>query len=399
MTRPDETRRSGARGSAVSAGRGFALPVALIAIMVIGAVVTGGFWVSSRQARAERDQVLGEQAFYVADLGLEDALGSWRNGTLARIDSAVVEPEREVTQDDHPLGSYEVDIRRIGPALYLFSSTGRVRAGGRTVVRRASSVVRVLEPGLPASAALAVYGGLTVGERTRIEGGLDDAREDCGERGAGVAAFDVSLVASSGQARITGTPPVEGDSTLDTVGLSRFGDVPLADLVATATKVYEDGESEAGMGPATTRDAAGAEICDASVRGNWGDPSGQGVCAGEFPIILGMGDLRLETGSGQGILIVEGDLTLGGDVEFYGLVIVKGELRTVGADNRVDGGVVVHGDGRLDSRSAALGGSVIRYSRCRVDRAFDAVLRPRPISTRSRTAFAPSGRAVAAEDS
>jgi hypothetical protein len=380
--------RARPRGSGLG---GFALPVALIAIMVIGAIVTGGFYVSSRGGGERLDEALGERAFYVAELGLEEALDDWRNGTLARVDSVFVSSEEEVVQGEHPLGSYAIDIQSLGGALYLISSTGRVSASGRTVVRRIASVVRIVEPALPAPAALTVYGGLTVGDGSRIDG-AGAPREDCGAGAeiAGVAVQADSLVSPSTSGRITGTPPVAVDPTLDTRALSRFGDVPLEVLIGGATRVYEDGESESGMGPVTSVDSTGAEVCDTSIRGNWGDPSGASSCGDEFPVILAVGDLHVARGTGQGILIVEGDLTMAGDFAFYGVVIVKGRLQTAGTRNRVDGGVVVHGGGGLQSGSATLAGSVIRYAPCRIDHAFAAVLH-RPVVPVSRTGRTAAG--------
>jgi hypothetical protein len=43
-----------------------------------------------------------------------------------------------------------------------------------------------------------------------------------------------------------------------------------------------------------------------------------------------VGDLSLSGGIGQGILLVDGELSLSGGVEFYGLVVALGGL-TVGA--------------------------------------------------------------------
>ena len=371
---------------------GFALPVALIAIMVIGALVTVGFYASSRDHGRELSAALAAQATHVAELGLEQALHAWSNGSLARVDSVFVELEDEPVRGEQSVARYAIDARRLGSGRYLLSSTARVHAAGRTVVRRVASVVRVAEPALPIPAALAIDGGLTVGGGAIVDG--TDVTEGCGPAGdvAGVAARDAALVDASPRGRIDGDPPIAWHPSLDRGALSRFGDVPLDMLVAEATRVYEDGESEAGMGPVVSVDDAGVETCDTSIRGNWGDPSG-GTCGDELPVILALGDLHVSGGVGQGILVVEGDLDIGRDFAFYGVVIVKGRLRAAGPGNRVEGAVVIRGDGQSDSGSATLEGSVIRYSGCRVDQAFDAVLRPEPV-TPSRTARTPSDGAV-----
>ncbi|MFW5950942.1 MAG: hypothetical protein ACOCVZ_02360, partial [Gemmatimonadota bacterium] len=101
----------------------------------------------------------------------------------------------------------------------------------------------------------------------------------------------------------------------------------------------------------------------------------------------------LKTGTGQGILIVEGDLNASGNFDFYGVVIVKGSLRTSGTGNHFEGSVIVKGDGELDSESITTGNSLVQYSRCRVNNAFNAALAPELINSRSWLDFTAMTRA------
>jgi hypothetical protein len=362
---------------------GFALPAALLAILAIGAVVTCAFYAVSREDRVGVGD-LDSRALYVAEIGLDQVLDSWHTDRLTRIDRAVLLPEAEVVQDGRPLGRYEVGVRRLGHALYLVSSIGRVRVGSRTARRRVAIVVRTAEPALPVTAALVVAGALRVGDGAAVLG-TDQGGPDCepGDAVAAVTAHDPSRVDTGGRVRIAGRPPVRPEPGLDRARLSRFGDLGLQDLIHAATRVYAPGATEAGMGPVTTTDSVGRPVCDARERRNWGDPDGSGPCADVFPIIHAEGDLRLESGTGQGILIVEGDLEVGGDVDFYGVVIVRGTLRTDGPASRLEGSVIIHGEGRPDSGPTILANSLVQYSRCRVDDAFNALLRPMPLTARS----------------
>ena len=66
-----------------------------------------------------------------------------------------------------------------------------------------------------------------------------------------------------------------------------------------------------------------------SVDSNWGDPLNKlSPCFNYFPIIYHQGDLSISgNGYGQGILLVEGNLTVQGRIDFYGPVIVHWRRR------------------------------------------------------------------------
>ena len=85
------------------------------------------------------------------------------------------------------------------------------------------------------------------------------------------------------------------------------------------------------------------------------------LCQSYFPIIYRNGNLKVQDGRGQGVLLVEGDLEVRGNFEFTGLVIVRGELSTNGTGNKITGGVLAKnadlGDSRLHRQS---GGELLR---------------------------------------
>ena len=76
---------------------------------------------------------------------------------------------------------------------------------------------------------------------------------------------------------------------------------------------------------------------------NWGDPVAvAGVCSLLFTVHGALGDLRVEGGRGQGLLLVRGGLTLV-DIEFHGLIISTGDVSLVGA-TAVWGGILAGGE-------------------------------------------------------
>ena len=183
---------------------GFALPVALLAIMVIGALVTGGFYASSQESRIATSSELGNQAFYVAEYGLEEALGTWMNEDLTNVGDSLVMAAEPVVSGGQQLGTYTLRIRRMGSTMFLVSSEGTVQAGPRTARRRVGSIVRTLTPTMPAPTALAIFGGLSVGGNSYIRG-----NDNCtvGDTLAGVTAYDSSLVGTTtNKDHITGDP-------------------------------------------------------------------------------------------------------------------------------------------------------------------------------------------------
>jgi hypothetical protein len=106
--------------------------------------------------------------------------------------------------------------------------------------------------------------------------------------------------------------------------------------------------------------------CQVGSPWNWGDPERPASpCGGHLALRSAPRDLRVEGGAGQGILIVDGDVTFAPAARYYGLVIVSGTLR-------LEGGALVTG-AALASRGAHVAeGATVRGSACWVARALAA---------------------------
>lgn len=81
------------------------------------------------------------------------------------------------------------------------------------------------------------------------------------------------------------------------------------------------------------------DACATEQPRNWGDAARAGPCGSYFPIVHASGDLSLAGGSGQGVLIVDGNLTIEGGFEFSGAIIVVGELHFGPGGGQLRGGV------------------------------------------------------------
>lgn len=359
---------------------GFVLPATLLALVVIGAIVTGGFYVSAAEDQISVSSDLGVQAQAVAEYGLQDVLGTWKNQDII---AAATEPDPrtgEAWAGTRFLGSYEVSIRSLGGRLFLIRVAGTAERGPRSTTRTVGGLGRTTSAGLPYEGAMSILGPLSVEGQADING-----TDQCDATNVvpGVNTPVGGTVTESGNADVEGDPPHDEHLTMDETTLSQYGDVSLDDLIASADKVYPDGANPTNMEPETTTDSDGNTICDTSIMSNWGDITAANPCGDYYPTIYGEGDMRIDGsgsgGMGQGILIVEGDLEIAGNVVFYGVVIVKGDLSYSGTGGHVEGSMIVMGT----TPSTSAGNSEALYNSCAVEDAFNGALRSRPLEARS----------------
>jgi hypothetical protein len=115
-------------------------------------------------------------------------------------------------------------------------------------------------------------------------------------------------------------------------------------------------------------------VCDQSVVTNWGDPHNpNSACGSYFPIIHVTGDLNVNNTQGQGILLVDGDMKVNGSFDFFGVVIIQGDLITAGggnADAHFWGGVMAR-NADLSTQSIS-GHATLNYSSCAIVAALQA---------------------------
>jgi hypothetical protein len=135
------------------------------------------------------------------------------------------------------------------------------------------------------------------------------------------------------------------------------------------------GTTLTGVGPVV---ASG--VCNTAPQTNWGDKNRNlitpGACESYFPIIHVTGDLHVSTGSGQGILLVDGNLVASGSFTFTGAVIVRGSLQSTGNGNKFVGAVMAAGVNVADN-SLVAGSSGIHYSCSAVTQVLSATAFPK----------------------
>lgn len=371
---------------------GMALPATLLALVIVGALVTGGVYTAMANDRTSANTEVGQYAFMAAERGLDEVLGTWLRADfqtkLPTTGSTFTVGPVAVTAGDLD-AQYTVSVKRLNTFMYMVESDGEIVSGGRYAgaKRRVAQIVRTRHTSFPKDRAVSTHVDLRMVGKAGVSGADTIPQEwsgcpaGVGTR-TGVVHDDDAEVKIVGAAGVTGVPKY-GPRPLTQDSFLKYGDMHLNDLIATANHTLAAG-NYGGMAPSVNDDG----FCDTTDDLNWGDPDDDtGPCHLYWPVIYSPGDVTINNGVGQGILIVGGDLQLGGNVEFTGLVFVYGALKSVGSGNKVIGSVSVLGqspDGsELDATGA--GSTMIHLSSCAIERAYlysDRFARPVPLAER-----------------
>jgi hypothetical protein len=106
---------------------------------------------------------------------------------------------------------------------------------------------------------------------------------------------------------------------------------------------------------------------------NWGDGLNRASpCGSYFPVVHVAGNLTLNNVQGQGILLVDGNLTVQGSYEWFGIVIVKGSMETAGGGT-ADAhfwGMVMASNVDLELQNLS-GNATLNYSKCAIIQALE----------------------------
>lgn len=376
----------------VSGKHGFALPVAVFALVVVGVLVTGGFYMARQESRIGVASEKGTTAFYIAERGVSEVLESWNSSTMGKLGVQESTVRTAATEE----GRYRVTVTKLSDWLYFLNSQGTVTRGGAVLdgaSRTVGTLAKIRTIDMRPRAALTTVGGLTVGGSSEVVGndsipeGWDGICDPTKAQDApGILIDDVTEISSAGsQFEILGDPPLAQDPTLTSDDLLTFGDFPWEELVAMATVKLPHGVSVTQTEPDSVL-VGGHWVCNTGRWDNWGDPMNPGgACGNHFPVIYVNGSGRIQSGDyGQGILLVEGDLTLTGGYSFFGPVVVRGTVSTTGTGAHFFGGLIA-ANVELET-TTVLGDALVQYSSCTVTRALlnnAGVAIARPLAQRS----------------
>jgi len=356
---------------------GFALAIAMVAIVVIGALIAGAFFTSTQEYRIGRNSLVDQRALAAAETGLTEPMQGWlrtRNMTMNIGDTF-----KDVLPG--PDGSYaERRFTKVDNATYWGVVDGY--AGGTTGViashHQLNVIYRLAIPTFNILGALTVRGQVEVEGSSRVDG-TDEIPGQWTTSGvcpapsgakAGVSAPDISKVCSGkcpetvgAMPRIFGDPAESQDpAAADDNTYYKYGDLTWDMLTAAADIKLPGGNYK------TLPSLSGAN-CNTADPFNWGDPSLTTACKDYFPIIYVNGNLQLQSNSrGQGVLLVNGDLDMAGGFEFNGIMIVRDDIKSTGNGNKISGAAFAGNTYTTDNTNIS-GDSEIQFSSCAIERA------------------------------
>jgi len=358
------------RGSLVDA-KGMVLIVALLILAALVLLGTMAVMMSTTDMKISANYKTGNQAFYVAEAGIEEAIARMREnfapttGATGRIDDA-----------DPTNPAWSVSIGGAGP----YTSTQSILSYTVLIVHQKNSANQILYWG--------DVNGDGVSERTTNPIGA-----------TGMANKNIYLATSSGVAanankrivvEMTKVPPItapaalyvealttiQGTST-SVIGLDQCGGANMPGIVTTLTAdtINKTGNpTVSGLTSSTWSVVGGAANMDIQAVINeqkgsanfsynvsgathtgmaWGTPTmgatlqNPSSCSTTNVVYYNTSgaDIKLAGGtSGCGLLLVEGDLEINGDFSWYGVVIVTGAVRFLGGGNKNITGAVLAGD-------------------------------------------------------
>ncbi len=344
--------------------RGFALAVSIFALVIIAALITGVFFAARQEMKMGENSLTAQRAFNAADAGINSAVANWNINAWNSL------PNNGTATFNGTLpsgtGSWTGTIKRLNPQIFFVQVTGADQNNLST--RTLGALSRLLMVQVSVRGALTTQNHLKIGGSSFIDGvDYNPSGWSCPpvkDTLPGIDTADSSEIIISGctsYSCVQGNPKIKQDNTLTDSNFTTFGDLNWNDLVSMATKIYSS-----SYGPASTFAPVGTSTtCTTTVQDNWGDPMvppSVAGCSGYFPIIYVNGNLKTTGGYGQGILIINGDLSVQGGFQFFGPVIVKGTVTTQGTGGHFVGGVMA--SNLYDSTDVILGNAMVTYSSC-----------------------------------
>ena len=370
--------------------QGFALAGALLALVIVGALVTGSFYAASQEQSIGLSSKYNDEALYVAETALNQAVGRTSINLLDTLSTPLrLDTAKAIVVNNDTLGRATVWVRRIAGDTFadrfLFVSRGTAagggsRGGGQRII---GLVTEIMRASFPANSAMLLYDGIQVKGSSQVNGtdmfptgsGYDQFWTGCTTTSAkaGIITRPGTLVDSAGSADVMGNPPVARQA-LDSAAFLNYGAFDYDYIAAMASKVYYGGTL-------TTQPSLLNGVCNTSDPLNWGEPGSAAAnaniidqCKDYWPVIHSVGRtnvLHLSGGGrGQGVLLVDGDLDLSGGFDFWGVVVVKGKLTTSGTGGHIYGTVLSFGQGDLNvDPTQVVGNSVVNFSSCAIAKA------------------------------
>ena len=375
---PSRTRES------APARRGAALAGALAAMTIVALLVSASMFAATYELRAARGALHIRRLRAIAESALAAEMQEWprsRNRAGPFAPGSLLSRRVAMAASDSGVGADSAIVRIARSSLNTFWLSASAGQSGSE--QRVSRLIHLSLAGGVPDAAITTDGVLTLGAPSSA---------------TGVEAQDPNLVAwpecrlavddrpAVAGARVTPTAAViEGGGSL--AGEPRLvrdsiGGAARALLSALNAAVREPDAVPSVLGALTPGPVYRNNECvvgDPRSELNWGEPlrgaNAVEACANRTVVVVARGPLVLLGGRGQGVLLSEGDIELGGDFAWYGIIATRGRITGGAGGARVHGALIAQG-------SVDLTGVAATWSRCAVETAARAMAVPRAIAAR-----------------
>jgi hypothetical protein len=359
--------------------RGVALVGAIFALLLIGGMVSGAFFVGMQEQRVGHSTLKAQQAFHTAEGAAQYLVADWDPYKYNNL--VVGSTLADVGWMDDSTGWYRRSLRRMNTMLYLVDVQGF--SADSSTGQHVGLLARLNPVEVRADAAFTTRGNVRARGKSEINGNdrtppgwLDcPAVEAAGA--PGLLVDDKKNVTEEGGAHIiAGNPRIAEDKKIDVAELTTFADTDFDALAAEATKVLPPGTYEQ-LEPSFV----GTE-CNLADPKNWGDGRNPlSPCGDYYPVTLITGDAVIRNWQGQGLLLVDGDLMVNGNFEYFGVIIVRGRFWTEGTGQKFHGAVIAANNG--DGLNDIAGDAKLYYSSCAIQRSLQGTALAVPFGERS----------------
>ena len=346
--------------------RGIALPTALFALVVIGALVAGIFFTARIEVRSGENTMSEARATEAAQAGLMMGYPS----VLALVTAANLTNGQSLGTSRTQIGTtgsyYQDSITQLNRYMFLLRSYGTYEVNGDTVAARTlAMLIKRYVPELAVNSGAIVAGAVTIQGSVTLNGADATPPNWTGcSPGATQPAVrsDSSVTVQGGGPSIS--PSVSSNDTT-VPNMSSVLDTLFMQLANQANVTFTSD-------PGTTAPVDSNSKCNTKNNLNWGDLRHTSTthCDSYYPVVYlnagGPGHtIGLHGGSGQGVLLVNGDLKMNGNYQYDGLILVRGSYQTGGGTMNLTGSMI---SSLVDTDPNKWTGSLtVNYSSCAVN--------------------------------
>jgi hypothetical protein len=356
--------------------RGVAL-VAVLYFLVVCALTIAAVLFAQRSAKRNAlSTANGTQLLAAAEAALYSALSSWSSAERSR---QAVGSTAASTATNNASVHTTTYVTRLTSRVFSITSEAMFVSGN--VARRVSLLVRLPFDARPVRGALISAVDVTIGAQVRFA--TDSTPCD-------TASAAVVLTPNAGLAIDADIPPASQPSMLrDSIADDSSIYLRVADTWWSALAQRADIRlaADARITPTPIVVAGQCSTSDA----NWGDPLGLiAECAHRAPLVYVPGDLTIDGGAGQGVLLVEGHLAIAGPFTFSGQIVARHGIETLADNIAISGAVYAWRSSSDASVSHAITNDVrlthattLRYSACDARHGIASWLQPRRVRERA----------------